>query len=124
MKFGCSWAGCRISYHPICAYLNGVYFDLERSYRSLTCELTCPEHYHFSDRDYVHQTYLRRFFCDYNSTSTLTDSEFQTLFAAENLKRSLKLQDKQRELQLGVLLKGKYLKPIRAPYQRSRPTFP
>jgi len=81
MKFECSWPECKMSYHPICAYLNGVFFDLKRTYTSLSAKLSCSEHY--PNRDSFHQIYLRRFFCDFNSTSSLTQEEFKEKFTSE-----------------------------------------
>ena len=74
MKFKCSFPNCSEHFHPICAYLNGVHFDLVRSYRSLNSTLTCAAHH--PNRDTLNQVYLRRFFCDYKSTSNKTDLEF------------------------------------------------
>ena len=75
MKFGCAFQGCGCYYHPICGYLNGVRFELKRSFRSISAQLTCLEH-HESHRNSLNQIYLRRFFCDYNGTSKMNDSEF------------------------------------------------
>jgi len=72
MKLNCSYDGCQESFHPICAYLNGVYFDLLRSYRSVKTTVTCPTH--FKNRGTLNQVYLRRFFCDYKGTSNKTDA--------------------------------------------------
>ena len=73
MKFPCG-AGCGEWYHPICAYLNGVHFELTRGYRVLKARLTCPKHY--LNRDVLNQIYLRRFFCDYRGTADMTDLQF------------------------------------------------
>lgn len=74
MKFKCAEEGCEQSFHPICAYLNGVHFQLVRSYHTLNSTLTCPRH--LAGRDNKKQVYLRRFFCDYKGTSAKTEEEF------------------------------------------------
>jgi hypothetical protein len=107
MKFGCV-EGCGQFYHPICAYLNGVHFELVRSYRRLKVALGCPAHH--PTRDTLNQVYLRRFFCDYKSTSKKTDLEFEAEYEREMQEKAAALEAKQREAGQGVMRKGKMAK--------------
>ena len=113
MKLQCSYPGCQNCYHPICAYLYGVHFQITRTFNSLTAVLTCSQH--FPERNYVHQIYLRRFFCDFNNTSKLTDTQFEVKYSAEVEKRIANTEALIQERALGVLKKGKFSKPVKAP---------
>lgn len=111
MKFACQAEGCAEHFHPICAYLNGVHFDLRRSHRSLAAALTCPRHH--PDRDALNQVYLRRFFCDYKATSNKTDAEFEEVYRREQEDRAANRLNKARDLQLGVVKRGKAQRPAK-----------
>jgi hypothetical protein len=41
MKFKCKSKNCNKWYHPICAYLHGIYFNLSRNFRNLEVNLYC-----------------------------------------------------------------------------------
>ena len=118
MKLQCSEEKCKNCYHPICAYLYGVHFDMDRTYNGLNTVLTCSEH--LPERNVVHQIYLRRFFCDFNNTSKLTDIEFEVKHQAETEKRMVNIEAKVDDNSLGILKKGKFIKPTKTPTMRSK----
>jgi hypothetical protein len=120
MKLRCSQTGCQEYFHPICAYLNGVHFELVRSYRALNTTLTCAAHH---PRDTLNQIYLRRFFCDYKGTSNRTDLEFEEEYRKEMQEKAASLADKLKELRRGVKRSGKISKSFKCSQQRPARTI-
>ena len=78
MKLQCLKESCGRCFHPICGYLHGIHFELDRNYRQLAVRSSCAEHH--PERDTLNQIYLRRFFCDHKNTSNLSDTDFETAY--------------------------------------------
>ena len=68
----------------------------------------------------MHQIYLRRFFCDFNNTSKLTDTEFEAKYQVETEKRMVNMEAKLDDRSLGILKKGKFVKPAKMPLMKIR----
>lgn len=81
IKYECCYPGCNRSFHPICAYLNGCLFFIERKFNchpDLDVKVQC--NYHDPNRNHIEQVYYRRYVCDYKKTSKYTLEEFKPLY--------------------------------------------
>lgn len=52
---------------------------------------------HHAQRNHVNQVYFRRFFCDYKSTSNMTEEEFSKNYQREEIIRLAELKNKRHE---------------------------
>ena len=72
MQFICEEIGCQKSFHPICGYLNGCVFNINRvADGGINVEAKCRSHAGKGPDEAASQVYLRRFMCNYKNTTSM-----------------------------------------------------
>jgi hypothetical protein len=84
MQFRCAFPHCTKSFHPICAYLYGCIFAIERKKDGgMEVKVKCRSHFTPDLKEQATQVFLRRFLCNYKNTADMKEDDFAARYEKE-----------------------------------------